>query len=465
MLDESVILFFLSKTGITLFYSFVDYQKKVKDLLIYTTKTTPRLQYIMQVMLGSLLGIKFSFTQEAEAFESYAGPKFSYARAIPGAQPYFASSGLLFEKGIGKPSLQSAEHQGIKVLFPVYDRNSSLPYDPFSAAFFMLTRYEEYLPYRKDQYGRFPATESLALKEGFLRKAVVNHWAGHVAGVLQHYFSDIQIKKPVYRFVPTYDIDQAWCYRKKGYTRTFGAYIRSLLNFDFAEFAERSRVLAGLIPDPFDTYEYQLQLQKKYKLKPVYFFLFARYGDYDKNIPVNSMHFRQLIKKMADYSITGIHPSYASNNDVSLLRDEIKQLSAVLNREIIISRQHFLKLHLPETYRNLVSCDISADYTMGFAALPGFRAGIAMPYQFYDIDLETTIPLTVFPFAVMDGTLRDYMKLNPEQASVVINELIAEVKSVGGVFSSLWHNDSLSEAGRWKGWRKVYEELVENAAG
>ena len=44
--------------------------------------------------------------------------------------------------------------------------------DMFSASFFMLTRWEEYVNIKRDKHNRFPATESLAYKQGFLRDGI-----------------------------------------------------------------------------------------------------------------------------------------------------------------------------------------------------------------------------------------------------------------------------------------------------
>lgn len=433
-------------------------------ILVFVPKSTSRLRYILRLMLSELLGLDFNITVSTDEFNAYTGPKFTYGKNLEGNHLHFASSGLMFETGIGTPMVQVIEYKGIKALFPVFERNSAMPYDPFSAAFFLVTRYEEYMPYRKDQFGRFTAMESIAHKHGFLQKPVVNHWAIQLGDVLIKRYNDLVIKQNRYRFVPTYDIDQAWSYKGKGFVRTTGAFLKSAFAGDFSDLVKRLKVITGAEPDPFDTYDYQLELQKRCHLRPIYFFLFAKYAAYDKNIPTTNTRFRQLIKRLADYADAGIHPSYASNTDNDSLGWEIKELSKVLNKEISYSRQHYLKLHLPETYRNLASYDITTDHTMGFAALPGFRAGICTPYQFFDVDLETLIPLTVVPFAVMDGTLRDYMNLSPEAAIEVIQKLISEVKSVNGMFVCLWHNESLSETGRWVGWRRVYEALVNEAA-
>ena len=100
---------------------------------------------------------------------------------------------------------------------------------------------------------------------------------------------------------------------------------------------------------------------------------------------------------------------------------------------------------------------------MGYADVPGFRAGLCTPFKFYDIDKEQKTNLTIHPFAVMDATLKYYLKISPDQAMEHISPLIKEVKKWNGTFISLWHNESLSNNKIWKGWKTVYEKMVKEA--
>jgi hypothetical protein len=120
-------------------------------------------------------------------------------------------------------------------------------------------------------------------------------------------------------------------------------------------------------------------------------------------------------------------------------------------------------MNLPETYQRLIDSDITDDYTMGYAQFVGFRASLATPFFFYDLDLEIETSLKLHPFALMDGTLKDYLKLEPSECMALIKPLIENVKKVNGEFITVWHNESFAENERWKGWRKVYEDIVESA--
>ncbi|NCA84458.1 MAG: hypothetical protein EOM83_02675 [Clostridia bacterium] len=432
-------------------------------LLIYTPKITKRIKYIFNLYFGQLLATPFELTSNTELFLASTEAKFSYAGSPFGQELFFQSSDLLFKTGIEGQDLNYFIHEKNAAFYPVYHSKSALPFDLFAAAFYLVTRYEEYLPYMRDRFGRFEAAESFAGRKEFLRKPVVNIWAQKIKAILSQRFPELQFEKRYYQFIPTIDIDSAYAYKYKGAVRTIGGIVSALSRFEFREISERIKVILGLLKDPFDTYNYQLNIQRKYLLQPIYFILLADYGKLDKNLPVTSRHFQVLVKSLADYAQVGIHPSVASGENFPKLKIEIDRLNRILNREITQSRQHFLRLNFPSTYRNLIQLDITDDYTMGYASEPGFRAGICDPFYFYDLDMETVTKLLIHPFQVMEGTLKDYLYKTPEQSLDIIKLLIDEVKAVDGTFISLWHNESLSNQKRWAGWRHIYEEMIEYA--
>ena len=432
-------------------------------LLVFAPKITNRLKYTFTLVLKNLLGLDFQFTTSAEEFASYQGPRMIYGKQAQVGELCFGACDLLFQRGITISDVPIFAKDGLFGLFPVYCKDAVLPFDPFASVFYMVSRYEEYLPYRKDVFGRFTAHESLAYKKGFLNKAVVNRWALQISDILKQHFNGLKFQFPAYQFVPTIDVDSAWSHLNKGLLRTSGGYARDLLNGNFAEIKARTRVLAGMDRDPFDSFSALHALHERYGLEPLYFIVFGEYGQYDKNGPTQNPAYKHLIKSLADYARVGLHPAYASNSSTNRLKMEVDRLSDVLKREIHHSRQHFLKLELPITYRNLINFDIRHDYTMGFAAESGFRAGICSPFLFYDLDLDVQTNLMVHPFTVMDGTLKDYLKLPNDKVLQYVEPLINEVKAVGGTFVSLWHNETHGGLGRWVGWPELYRMLIEMA--
>jgi hypothetical protein len=432
-------------------------------ILIYTSKKTGRVRYVFRMVFEDILKFNHKLTTDLEEFLSSDLPKFMYCDEAHSDDLFFKSSGLLFTRGIELINLEPFDFDGSKAFFPVYDKHAALPFDIFSSIFYLVSRYEEYLPFVKDRHGRYTAHLSISAKLHILNKPIVNIWALKVKEILLQKYPVLKFPKRKYKFIPTYDIDSAYAYAQKGLVRTVGGYLMSLWQMKWGDIAQRTRVMTKKEKDPFNTFDLQIQYQKEYKLKPIYFFLFAHYGQYDKNINTRNSKFRFLVKSMGDYASVGIHPSYNTIEHPELLKKEIRNLRAVLNKDVTCSRQHFLRIVLPSTYRNLIEHDITDDYSMGYAALPGFRAGICTPFNFYDLDLEIETKLRIHPFAVMDGTLNDYLGLTPADAIDQIKSIIREVKKVDGTFISLWHNESLSDQKRWKGWKRVYEQLIKEA--
>lgn len=435
-------------------------------LLVYTPVVTPRLKYIFNLILKELAGMDFRLTSSSDDFHNHDGPKINYSNEPFNKELFFGSYGLLQERGIKDKSGDTEVFNWENTVgFFQLKQEAAIPFDVFSASFYLVTRYEEYLPHIKDAHNRFTANQSLAFNNNFLQKPVVNIWAEKIKSIIKNKFPEIITKENKYKFISTIDIDNAFAYIQKGGLRTVGALLRSLFLLNFPEFVERFKVIIGLEKDPYDTYDFMLELHKKYNLETIYFFLVGEYGENDKNLSIKNTKFQTLIKTLADYGKVGVHPSYGSSKEPDKLRKELNSLTRILKRDVTKSRQHFLRLNLPFTYRNLIDLDITEDYTMGYANDVGFRAGICSPFRFYDIDLENETTLTIFPFAVMDATLLYYLKIPEKEAINHIKPLVNEVRAVNGHFISLWHNESLSDKFPWTNWKYVYSEMVDYAAG
>jgi hypothetical protein len=426
-------------------------------ILIYSHKITHRLKYVFNVIFKDVLKTELEFTSNVEEFELSNLPKINYSNHKLNSGLFFQSSQLLFETGIKEQNISINTYQNHPCFFSV-GKDSVFPFDVFAASFYLVSRYEEYLPQIRDNHDRFTAKESLAFQSGFLKTPLVNIWANLISTKVTELYPQFKFPTLEFKYISTIDIDNAFAYKHKGFLRITGGLLKSLLKGN--DFKERINVLLNKEQDPYDTFEYQFEIHKKYKIKPIYFFLLGEYALNDKNIPVNNKCFQSLIKSISDSYEIGIHPSYSSNKDVKILTNEIHHLQSTTHRNINKSRQHFLKLSLPYTYRNLIDNDITHDYTMGYSSQSGFRASICSPYKFYDLDNESATELTILPFAVMEATYKYYLNKEPQEALQDILELIKTVKAVKGTFISVWHNESLSEKGIWTDWRMVYEEML-----
>ncbi|MBC7863458.1 MAG: polysaccharide deacetylase family protein [Bacteroidia bacterium] len=433
------------------------------EILIYSARSTFRLKYVLNTVFKDLLGIGYRLTNDKEEFTNSELPKINYSQGpVTEREILIKPSPLLFQTGIKEQNLQIGEWQGLKILFSTHEEEE-IPFDIFASVFFMLSRYEEYLPHIRDQYDRFEAESSIAYVHKFLETPIVNYWVQKIKKILAAKYPGLQFKEPVYRFISTIDIDNAFAFYQKGVMRTIGGYARGIVNLNWTNIKDRSKVLAGTLPDPFDSYAYQLEMQKKYNLNVIYFFLLGDYGINDKNLPSNNRHLQKLIKHLGDYAKIGIHPSFGSNDETDQVRKEINRLSYITHRNISDSRQHFARLHFPSTYKALIENGIQNDYSMGYHNFSGFRAGISNPYYWYDIDTESETNLKLFPYIFSESTLKFSLKLQANEALNAVKGLINEIKKTGGTFTSMFHNESLGDYGEWNGWRNFYEEVIQEA--
>ncbi len=428
-------------------------------LLIYSLQITSRLQYIADLIFRDLLETDVEFTTSTDKFYNYKGPKINYSKERLGDEIHIYPQHILFEKDIKPQRVDTSHYKGMPTIFS-HEFPSDLPYDPLAASFFLVTRYEEYLPFKGDRYGRFRAERSLAYSKLFHNIPVVNHYARHVKELLQQRYEGMLFSSKEYQFILTYDIDIAFKYLDRPAWRSVGSLALAVLKRNWKFISERRKVLAGVEPDPNDTFDEQLKLSTKYRIYPVYFFPTGNYGGLDKNISWKSARLKQVIRKISERFLIGLHPSYSSNKNPSKLEMEIARLNAISGKAILRSRQHYLKLEMPNTYRTLLSQSIQEDWTMGYASVLGFRASIASPYYFYDLRKEEQTNLRIYPFAAIDSALFYYLKLSSASAFEEVKLLVDEVKKVNGTFIFVAHNDLIGPHGPWANWQTYFEKLV-----
>ncbi len=428
-------------------------------MLIFVPEITPRVQYIFDFLGKEILQQGFELTSDKQVFLQHNKPCINYSKERLGADDFFIEShSLLFQKTIDQQEITCFDVNGYKAFFKT---GGDHPFDIFAASFYLLSRYEEYLPHTKDSYGRYAHENSLAFREGFLNLPLVNIWLQYFKEVLKQRFPDLVFKSSSFLFLPTYDIDMAWSYKHKGWWRQVGGFARSLLKGDWRSLKERAAVLRGKQKDPFDAYGWMNQLHEKKKLRPYYFFLLAdKNGRYDKNVSPAKKAMRELISDHIIRYPVGIHPSWQSGDDENLLQKEIAQLAAINGNPIVSSRQHYIRFTLPETFRKLIANKIGFDFSMGYGSINGFRASVTTPFYWYDLKAEAVTNLLLFPCCFMDANSFYEQHYSPQQALEEMRHYYKMVKQVQGTFIMIWHNSFLGTDKMYEGWREVYETFV-----
>lgn len=430
-------------------------------LYIYTPVVTPRLEFILNFLFNKVLQVNYELTSDHASCNLSHQAFINYSEKPCGVGIWIPSSGLLQEKGVRELTPDNGLWDDLPTLFA--KENGDVPFDLFSAAFYQITRYEEYINQYWDKHGRFDHTVSVAYLHGFLQRPMVDEWVLKLSALLRVRYPNLQIGTPKYQFVSTIDVDHPYCYLGKSKWLMLAKMFKKLAMLDLAAFTQMIKVLLYLEKDPYQQFRYLDKLHHELGCKYTMFIHVGPFGKRDRHTIYPLLFFYYYLRKQHHSHVIGIHPSYYAAFHESRMRDEKKRLERLLQSPVGCSRNHYLRIRLPFTYRALNEIGIKRDFSMGYAGMPGFRAGTCHPYFFYDVEKDEATKLQIHPTILMDGTLNFYQKLTPDLGLAVCREMVDKCRSVNGQFVLLWHNNSLSDIDEWKGWRTVFEETLRYA--
>ena len=425
-------------------------------ILVYTPKITRRIEYIFKHIFINIIGLEVNFTSKVDVFVSFEGPKLSYAPKKLYNEFYIKSNSILLEQGFSDVDIDVKNWEDSKCFF--YNENGTIPFDIFAASFYLISRYEEYLPHLKDVYGRFSFQESIAHKNNFIEDPVIDIWAYKLKDSLCSSFPNIIFNDRKFKLKTIIDVPSVYYYKNKGFLRTIGGVFTDLIRFNPKNIYSRFLVIFRLQKDPYDTFNWIINKQKQVTDKFLFFFLVGKFSTYDKNISLVKQPFINIIKFVSDYSKIGLKLSFFALSNLDILKNEKADIESITNRDLTISRNSFSKVNLPINYRNLIKLKIREDYTMGYVNKIGFRASTCTPFLFYDIDNDIQTPLLINPYNLMDYSLLKINSFLDKKEKVIA--LINKVKSVNGTFTSVFHNYSFSNEIRWNRFKEIFEIII-----
>ena len=430
-------------------------------LLIYVVKIGPRLDYVFKHICGRVLGLEFEFTTNLEHFIAYHGPKMSYGRAPLGNEFFVQSHDLLFSQGLEDWEIH-VRPWGESIGFFASNESGAIPFDIFAASFYLLSRYEEYLPHVKDELGRFPYTESLAWKHGFLNQPVVDQWAKIFWEQLQIVFPEIKRTKTLGKNIIAVESKRPFEFLYRGFSRTLIGFLSDVYKLRFGRLVWRAQVLLGLRKDPYDTFKWIIKLSKSSRAHVILFFLIGEGYTYRETLKTSRQGYINLIKLVADYLEVGLILSYHWLSDLPRLLNEKQQLESYTHRVLNSSFNDRQRVKLPEVYRNLVEAEISRDYSMYYFNQFGFRAGTCTPFLFYDLEYEIKTPLELMPVVGKSLALRHHA---PGVIEKTFGTIYQRVKDVEGQFIMVFSNRDFEPTKHNKIWRYLFSEKLIKRAG
>jgi hypothetical protein len=426
-------------------------------LLIYVPKITQRVTFTFKHICNKILGMQVSCTDAIETFVAHSGPKMAYGPQATGSAFYVKSQGLLFEQGVTDVEI-SIKSWDDTIGFFSSSESSNLPFDIFAASFYLLCRYEEYLPHVKDELGRFPANESIAFKEGFLQQPVVDIWAYKFYDALQQHFSELPAPSNRFSIHNIIEVSQAYRFKNKGFLRSLFGYATDIGRFRFKTLVQRTRVMLSLSRDPFETFDWIIATAKQGGANYTVFFQIGDYSKNDYNISQHKKEHRSLIKSVADYTPVGLRISHLAINDLAVMATEKKRIENITNRPLACTINASGILRIPDALRTLVDLEIGQNMSMGYPNELGFRAGTCTPFYFYDLDFESQSPLLLMPYVATTGALKEF---TDEERIAKITNFKDVISGVNGMLVTVFSNDDFAATLYNRSWRKLYSETLQ----
>lgn len=419
-------------------------------VLFYVEKVSERLLYTLDFIFSDRK-IEYKITNDLLSFKAFTGIKCNYSSVEVSSVYQLTPASLLFDDDIRKYNLGRSSVGETECL--IFDGIT----DPVASVFYILSRMEEYINLKRDKHERFCAKDSILHQNGWLDKLMCERWSSNLITELEIFYNtNIERSELPFSVIPTFDIDNAFAFKWKPLGRQILGEVRDRLQSNKALLQARKKVLRGEEKDPYDTYEYILSIRKR-GYEVYLFWLLGDYAKYDKNISSADTRQAELIRDLNKTLKIGLHPSYKSNDAHYILKKEKERLELILKKEVNFSRQHFLKLSIPETYQSLIKLGFKHDFTMGFADEAGFRAGTLRPFKWFDLNDNQVTDYMIHPFAYMDGTLLEYKNWSPAQSKEYIKKMLDEARKFGGDFVCIWHNETIGGFGKWKGWEEILE--------
>ncbi len=390
---------------------------------------------------------------------------------------FFSGDCYGFPKSV--PTLPLKQWRGIPILFGepreewINDGQTLVIYaDIIASAFFLISRYEEILfRQTRDEHGRFPAEDSLAVRAGFIDRPVIDEYSEALRSIIsergfgERYGVKLEsLTLPFSKINLTHDVDQPYRYRGlrsfaravwKEHLNPLQAFKLSFLNEDedeyntFRSFLRANSELIGELPEDLVQCLVFLKVKSKHILdKP--------------NYSLRSSYMKKILYLCRAYGFSyGLHCSYLSGLFPKRIKEEKEILDRLLNQNIISSRHHFLAQREPEDLYTLFDSGIKHDYSMAYVKRAGFRLGTCRPVRFINPNTRTLSELTMHPLTIMDVTLsrKDCMNLNYEEAEAYAHKLIRQVAHHRGELNLLWHNEQFAPSVHpWQG--KLYSSIL-----
>lgn len=432
-------------------------------------------QYIIDIIFDEFLGLEYKFEVGSKNLQAYNIELENGKRLIiedhffnnfPEGLEYLKESNvpkkIEYIKNEFTPEEDIPVIYGTNTLITTYQPSKTIQsgIDIFASSFFMLARWEEFVNKNRDKHNRFSVTESLAFKNNFLDRPIVNEYIEMLWSMLVYLGINQKRKKRQFNFVLTHDVDNPLRYTNlKSTIREIMADI--IKRKDIKSAIRKTKVLLKIEKDPFDTFDYLMDISEKIGTKSYFFFMGEGVTQYDNRYKCGDPFVQKLIQKIKKRKHhIGIHPTYDAYNNLLQFKKEKKELEKELNSSILFGREHYLRFEVPTTWQIWEDSGMEWDSTLSYASQEGFRCGVCYEYSVFNILTRKKLKLKEKPLIVMDGSIVMYQpNMSIVEIETKINNLIYKTKKYNGQFVFLWHNSNFNTP-EWKKYQNIYEKVL-----
>jgi len=331
-------------------------------------------------------------------------------------------------------------------------KSNGLNIDILGSAFFMLTRYEEIVKSERDQYGRFPDSASLAYREGFFERPIINEYIEIFWAYLKRLWPSLERKNREFRLCITHDVDRPFAY----YFLSPVELIRFLLG-DFFVTHNLSLLLRNILKcqrvkmgrldvDPFFTFKRIMDISEVNGLRSAFYFISSKGNyKYGGNYDIGHPKIRQLLHEINNRGHEiGFHANFCSYKSYERVKSELNIINKILaeekiKQEVKGGRQHYLQWQAPITWQNWEVAGLEYDTSVGFSDHAGFRCGVCYEYPVFNLKTRQTLKLIERPLIVMDWYLESECGFENSLEKILV--LKNRCRKFRGDFVLLWHNN------------------------
>lgn len=339
------------------------------------------------------------------------------------------------------PYAQADAKSGEPLLVETTPRNFRCTEDVLAATVLVLSRYEELDPPRRDAHGRFEAATSMAVRDGYLERPIVDEYGLALQAVLQAMMPGWNPAARKLRVKLSHDIDEVgipFSLRDAAVQLIARHSIRAGLR-------DLASGIASVMPGSLLQVKEICSIAEEYGLRSALYWKASKPGPHDSGYSIADPRVAEVIAWARERNIEmGVHPGYQTFLSMEELSGEVKRCQTALQCERIGGRQHYLRWR-PETWTHWEQCGLAYDSTLGYADRVGFRAGTCVPYRPWLWRENRRAELIEIPLIMMDRTLTSaqYMGLSPNESLALLKTLMRRCGCVGGVLTLLWHNNCL----------------------